>query len=37
MMAANQLLIVMFSPVLVYSAWAALMSGWDVYWRKRGV
>lgn len=34
-MIANQLWVLMFSPVMVYSACAALMSGWDVYWRKR--
>lgn len=36
-MMANQLWLLMFSPVLVYSACAALMTGWDRYWRKRGL
>lgn len=37
MTAAYQLLVVMFSPVLVFSCCAALVSVWDRYWRNRGV
>ena len=34
-MITNQLWLLMFGPVMVYSACAALVSGWDAYWRKR--
>lgn len=37
MMAFEQLWLLMFSPVLAFSGWTALVSGWMWFWRRRGV
>jgi len=37
MMAAYSLLVLMFSPVVVFSCCAGLFAAWDRYWCNRGV